>query len=687
MRASDAKLPWLAVGLMALLCGLAQLHPVNSLDLWWHMWAGELSLQQHCWSCVDHSTFTQDGWTFENAEWLFSVLAHGIWSLGGPALAAVAVALAAAICVLLAGSLALRLGRARPWLAVSVCALVVATVAMRFAPRPQALFLIYLPLALWLLEKPPDRARVILLCLFQLVWAHSHSSFVLLPALVAIRAAGWWLRGGNRQELLRHGSLVAGLGLLALLLGPQGLGVVGHVLGHGYSDAAAHNAEMRATTWDDMLPRQLGPSAWLALLLLLAVQRVATRRVRLDDLALAQMGAALLLTAVRFRAAFALLLLPLLVRRSAQSRPRWPRAERMAGALLALALVPATWQVASREQPWLLPGFGVWRAGSAHVVADMLAREDAEGHLFNGYGDGGYLIWRLAPRVQVAIDGRTPAFHTDEHFTLWRQAVRSKRTFDAMDARWGVDHVLLWRSEPLCPKLDRDERWRLVYLDESRALFTRRDGPFLPETDLLHLPACQQQGVSSGCPQSGEEAAGMWREASRLLELAPDASWPHVARLRLVACKPEVEPQLALAVARQALAGPLEAGDSLRAARVLAAAGELEEAAAVCARAWEPGEGAQLDLLQGRLLLQLGRAAEAAQVLERAVSTLDDNTMLADRLLLARALHQAGRPQEAARHAQQAAWAGDPEALQLLRTLLPELSEERAQEARIWLEL
>ena len=33
-------------------------------------------------------------------------------------------------------------------------------------------------------------------------------------------------------------------------------------------------------------------------------------------------------------------------------------------------------------------------------------RRDLSNYLFNQYGDGGYLIYRLAPQARVAIDGR-----------------------------------------------------------------------------------------------------------------------------------------------------------------------------------------------------------------------------------------------------------------------------------------
>jgi hypothetical protein len=212
--------------------------------------------------------------------------------------------------------------------------------------------------------------------------------------------------------------------------------------------------------------------------------------VRLGDVLFAALGLLLLVTAVRFRAAAALLLLPLIARRSPGEAAARPGLERWLGlALLTLGL-PATWLWAVGQHPGRAPGLGLDADRFPVEAAALLKDQGATGHLYNFYDDGGYLVWQLAPAVQVAIDGRTPTFHSPEHHALWRQSCRSLRTFEGMDARWGIDHALVQRDLPLCGRLADHPGWRAVHIDPRRVLFTRADGPLLPGVKLGDSGLC-----------------------------------------------------------------------------------------------------------------------------------------------------------------------------------------------------
>ncbi len=672
---------WLAFGAVAAGLALVQLHPRYAGDLWWHLWGGAQVLEHGWFSFPDHATFTQDGWRWASTEWIFQLLLLASWrGFGAHGLTAL-VAGAAGLTGALLGALAWRVAPQRPWLAVLGAALVAGAVSGHFLARPQILFLPALALLLLLLERRLDRRGVILLLLLHLLWTHSHGSHVIAPAVVACRTMDRWREG---WRALRPGALLVGaMGAISALLGPRGPAVILDVLHHAGTDSARHIGDMRPPAWEDLAPAGLEPGTWLLLLLALAVFASLSRRPQLGDLLLAGLGLAMTLTAVRFETAWAILLLPLALRGAPSVQGERARAERIGAMAVALLLLPGSWLWMAERDPVLRPGLGLWEPSYPVAATALLESQGAEGHLFNNISDGGYLIWHLAPKMQVAIDFRTPTFHTPEHHALWRQSNRSLATFEGMDARWGIDHALVKRSWPLCDRLAASSSWRAVHVDRYRVLFTRADSPLLPGFALEHLPLCAE---AMGCPADGREAADRWREIEQLFQLEPQAHDPWIEGLRLLACSPDsVEPELALRVAQGALAGGfLDAGDLARAAELLAAAGLVREALDLTLQ-----EPADLDLLllRGALSLRLGEPVAAAEALLEAAELADDSMMLADRLLLARALAEAGEPGRAAHQALRVAASGDPGALDLLEELLPRLRADQADDARAWLEV
>ncbi len=532
------RLPAFGVCLLALLAGAMQLYPLQDSDTWWHLWGGSQVWAQGARVFPDVSTFTQDAWPWADTEWLFQLLLYGSWELAGPAGVELFTALLAASAVALVGALGLRLAGARRWLGLSVVVIVVCCISYHFTPRPQMAFMVLLPAALLLLERPPSGAGFAALLLLQLVWSQTHSSHVLLPIIVAIRALGVlgtpWSPSMLRASLPRLGLAVA-LGLVALLAGPRGVAIVHEVLGHAATDAARHLGDMRPADWVDLMPHGLGMNTWLWVAALLGLHALARRRVRVDDLLLALLGLLLIGTAIRFRAAAALLLLPLLARPPSGERASWPRLEAWSALTLLVVALPASWAGMLRAAPSMAPGLGVHGSLPPVGISDLLEEWGAEGHLYNHYDDGGYLIWRHAPALQVAIDGRTPTFHSAEHHAMWRQSARSTRTFLGMDARWGIDHALVHREQPLCAGLVEHPGWRAVHADERRVLFTRVEGPLRPGEALELLPLCSWQAEPWRCPEETVQAQ-LREELGRVEARQPGMEWTAALGRRLAAC-------------------------------------------------------------------------------------------------------------------------------------------------------
>jgi len=173
------------------------------------------------------------------------------------------------------------------------------------------------------------------------------------------------------------------------------------------------------------------------------------------------------LTAHRFRAAWALMCIPL-----AASALRGAAAWTEDGlglrlAALSVVLVPAAlW--------WGEPGPTLrWDRTSVPVDATGAMEElDLRGPLFNDYDGGGWIGW-ARPEVAVFIDGRTPPFFTDDHFYAARAALDDAAVFRRLDAGYGFTAAVVPVDAPLAPALSDDPAWRAAWTGSRRVLFLR----------------------------------------------------------------------------------------------------------------------------------------------------------------------------------------------------------------------
>ena len=103
---------------------------------------------------------------------------------------------------------------------------------------------------------------------------------------------------------------------------------------------------------------------------------------------------------------------------------------------------------------------------------------------------GGYLIYRLYPRLKVFVDGRSdfygPAFGDD-----WLRIANNRYDWQQQLDKFGVNTVLLPGDSPLASTMKETRRWRVVYDDGSAIIFQ-------PSQEVL----CT---VRVPAPQSGDD--------------------------------------------------------------------------------------------------------------------------------------------------------------------------------------
>ncbi|MEW5721049.1 MAG: hypothetical protein AB1817_20655, partial [Chloroflexota bacterium] len=115
----------------------------------------------------------------------------------------------------------------------------------------------------------------------------------------------------------------------------------------------------------------------------------------------------------------------------------------------------------------------VERAKYPTAAVDFLQAQKLSGALYNAYGWGGYLIWRLYPETRVFIDGRADVYGDAFIENVYLKAYRGGADWRAPLDQYGVRVVLVEPGAPLAVQLAREAEWKKVYEDGQAVIFAR----------------------------------------------------------------------------------------------------------------------------------------------------------------------------------------------------------------------
>ena len=107
-------------------------------------------------------------------------------------------------------------------------------------------------------------------------------------------------------------------------------------------------------------------------------------------------------------------------------------------------------------------------------VVAFIDKTGFRGRVFNPYSYGGYLIWRLWPKVEVFIDGRTPTIYSDFDFFTYLMASKDLDILNRVADKYNIDMLIFKRKSKLFPKMMNSPRWVMVAFDNVSALFVDR---------------------------------------------------------------------------------------------------------------------------------------------------------------------------------------------------------------------
>ncbi len=128
-------------------------------------------------------------------------------------------------------------------------------------------------------------------------------------------------------------------------------------------------------------------------------------------------------------------------------------------------------------------------------AADFIGKEHIKGNMFNQFGYGGYLEYRLYPQHKVFMDGRLDAYFCCE-LKEWYDLVLSakvslgevNKALDKTLNKYRISYiVLVTRNDPsgqvISSLLEDNREWRLAFHDDVSEVWVKNDGK---NTDLFN---------------------------------------------------------------------------------------------------------------------------------------------------------------------------------------------------------
>lgn len=524
---------------VGLACGAFE---ITNTSIGWHIAAGRWMLANVEILDRDVVSFTAEGSSWIDHEWLFQLLAAVLYdSWGAPALVGLRMLAVACVAVLL-----LRIGIGSgldPPIALLLASLCVIAARPRFFIRPELATLILLPLALWLFATRGDRRWwPVSLAAAIVLGSNLHGGILVAPVLIGVwfagEAIGQLVHCRPDRAALRTGAVGLAVAVAAPVLNPHGVAIwtVPFTLARLVRMPHIPNPEWLSPGPSD------APALYLALALVALVLAAGSRSPRhwLTTAA----AAALALRHIRNLGIF-FVLLPITV---APALARWPLFRHTKGggqsarvrATVCAGLV-AVIAAAALARPWPALGMGfAERRYPDRAWGFLESHSLLEGRLYNDVVFGGWIALQGDPLRQVFLDDRNE-IHEPLLAEIWEIFTTSDvNAWESMLDRWDIDTVLLRYHEPIrvaTPdgvELGRrgfstlwfpSSRWATVYWDDAVIVLVRRSSVsprLLAEREYHVLHPDDLEFIASRAATDPELRRALADELARALRDNPD---------------------------------------------------------------------------------------------------------------------------------------------------------------------
>lgn len=432
----------------ALLAAIISFRPFRESDLFWHLALGRAVVREHARVVTEPYALEVFPAKCVAPEWLWDVIVYGAYrSFGYTAIAVVVLIIAAAI----GAALPYALGTTNRAALVSAGFLGLALALARIRERPETLATLLL-VATMIVARTSTRHRYTLLVAIAVAWAQVHPTFVLAPVVALILL--------DR----RPPALVAAM-CAALFTSAHGVHFISNTIAHARGHAVARIADMAAPTAGTFHPitSVFGP-LFLVMWVLAIGGALAGRRIDRRHLALATVGTALVVVAVRGLAMGGVLLAPLLADGIAALAKR-SATQLLFAAIGALGLARAAQRLDAQNGPWghvgLLPG------NDPIVAARWLAARGTKdrARVYTSFDAGAPIGFLADGRARITLDSRVPLYFSAADLAAADGDPLERAT------RLSLDFAVVKRSDAHCATFAR--AWKTVIVEPRFTLFAR----------------------------------------------------------------------------------------------------------------------------------------------------------------------------------------------------------------------
>jgi hypothetical protein len=108
------------------------------------------------------------------------------------------------------------------------------------------------------------------------------------------------------------------------------------------------------------------------------------------------------------------------------------------------------------------------------AAVNWIATNHPEGNIFNSYGWGGYIIWRLYPQYQVYIDGRAFDVYGDKLLYNFMDVYHAQSGWEQTLDAHAVHLVLVEPDSGIAIALRQSSNWNLLYEDQISIVFGKK---------------------------------------------------------------------------------------------------------------------------------------------------------------------------------------------------------------------
>src|SRR6185369_8156240 len=379
-------------------------------DLWWHLKAGQQIIDTRSIPHTDDYSFTKQGSEWVAHEWLSEVIMDAIYRVTG----LTGLVTIFSLIIVIALWLTYRRCEGRPYAASIAIVLGAGASFPLFGVRPQMLTLLLASVYIALLEQL-DKRRIWWLVPLMLLWVNLHAGFALGLALIGLYIVRAVLDGEWSQ--IRPLLIVLLLCTAVVPLNPNGF----RMFSYPYETLTSPSMAAFIEEWASPDFHKVTYLPLLILLLsLFAVLALSPRRPRLGEVFLVLITALGALRSVRHIPIFALFAAPVFAKHlwAIASERGWARL------LTAAETRPTSFKLLINVVLLIAPlALGVWRLWffASHqryyesirnpvAAVEFFKSQHLPAPIYNRYGWGGYLIYKLYPEYRVYIDGRADVY-------------------------------------------------------------------------------------------------------------------------------------------------------------------------------------------------------------------------------------------------------------------------------------